>query len=105
METKKGTPPLTQELCCGTVLLSCVPKPIRETPVLIMIYWHCDQIPQRWAAQGQGPDSGKARSRVAKGRSKWSPTTRDPKRVHEGAQLPRPSTLPRASRITKKRLP
>lgn len=47
METKIHSP------CLGAVLwdyfLSCVPKPIREAPMLIRV---CDQIPQGWAALG-----------------------------------------------------
>lgn len=65
--------PPTQELCCETTVLSCVPKPTREAPMLLRVCWHCDQIPRRWAAQGKGPDNGKARRRVAKGRGKWTP--------------------------------
>lgn len=47
--------------------------------MLIRVCWHCDQIPRRGAAQGQGPDSGKARRRVAKSRSKWASQTGTPK--------------------------
>lgn len=32
--------------------LSCVPKPLREAPMLIRVCWHCDQIPRERAAQG-----------------------------------------------------